>query len=616
MFSFYGWIVGLTTCALGMLIVVFSSPKNSSSHYSKHIKNPEKTYKLVITEVLKPTSFSKRYVARIKRLDSKPVSGHILLSTPKDSTLPPFIVDDALLAHGSLKEFKASLNPHQFNYKAYMDMQGLYHQLRLDPKEFIAIKKPSWTLVGKASNFRDFTIRQLKSYPFGSEELAVIEAILLGQRNDLSNTTYDSYKDAGAVHILALSGLHIGILLLVLQFVLSPLKRLPKGQKIQLLITLLLLWTFAFIAGLSASIVRAVTMFSFVAYAMYLNRPTNTLNVIALSLFCLLLVKPLYLFQVGFQMSYAAVFAIVWLYPKLERFWRPRNIVLRKIWQLLSVSCTAQLGVLPISLFYFHQFPGLFFVSNLIVVPFLGIVLGLGVLVLLLSNLAILPAFLAHFYNTIIKLMNEIVAWVATQQTFVLKDISFDGAQLLLSYFLLVASVFALSKPKFKNILWSLLAIIMLQAYSVLQLKNSKSKEQFVLLHQTANTILLYQKGKDLNVFCENNKGEEYVIPNFKVAERIRSLSYSKLQNSYNIGDKTLFIMDSLAIYPTRKVDYLLLTQSPKVNMERVLDTSVIGMVLIDGSNYTNAVAQWKKTCQEKEIPFHFTGEKGAFYFD
>ena len=255
--------------------------------------------------------------------------------------------------------------------------------------------------------------------------MGIIQALLLGQRNSISTETYDNYKDAGAVHILAVSGLHIGILLLLLQFLFRPLEILPKGRTIKLVVIVLLLWCFAFLAGLSASVVRAVTMFSFVAYALYLNRPSNTFNILALSMFfILLLFNPMLLFQVGFQMSYAAVFSIVWIYPMLQRFWTPKNSVLQKIWQLLSVSIAAQLGVLPISLFYFHQFPGLFFISNLLIVPFLGLLLGMGILVMVLALLDILPDFLVLWYNRIISLMNSVVEWVAQQEAFIFKNIS------------------------------------------------------------------------------------------------------------------------------------------------------------------------------------------------
>ena len=611
----FGGIVGLSFCALGVFIMALSNPRNNTSHYSHHPTNRDASFHLTITEVLKSTLYADRYLAKIQMMDSTLVTGKVLLRFPKDSATQALAIDDRLLVHGNLKEIKGPLNPHQFNYKRYMAQRGVYHQLFLGPKSFYRTTSSARSLLGAASRFRDFTIQQLKSQPIGKEKVAVMEAILLGQRNDLSDTTYQNYKDAGAVHILALSGLHIGILLLLLRFLLSPLSLLPYGKQLQLLITLFLLWGFALVAGLSSSIVRAVTMFSFVAYALYLKRPTHTLNVVTLSLFFLLLAKPSYLFQVGFQMSYAAVYAIVWLYPKLQALWRPSNTFIRKLWQLMAVSCTAQLGVLPISLFYFHQFPGLFFVSNVIVVPFLGVVLGLGILVLALSNFSILPVSLAHFYNGIIGVMNRTVSWIAKQDDFLFREVPFDAVSLVLSYALIFSFVFFATKGRAKIAMLVLVCTLLFQTHTFLAVRRSNSKSELILAHQTANSLMLHKQGPKLHVYQKNNLGLDYLLPNFKIAERIETVSYSQLQNSYRIGNKTLHIMDSLAVLPTKNVDYLLITQSPKVNMERVLDAATIGTVLVDGSNYRNLVAQWKVSCDKKEVPFHFTGEKGAFYF-
>ena len=140
-----------------------------------------------------------------------------------------------------------------------------------------------------AAKIRNHIIEKLKKENFGTEELGVIQALLLGQRNEITSEIDADYKNAGAYHILALSGLHIGILLGLLHFLLKPLELLPKGRTVKLVVIVVLLWGFALLAGLSASILRAVAMFSFVAYALYLNRPTSNFNILALSLFFILL---------------------------------------------------------------------------------------------------------------------------------------------------------------------------------------------------------------------------------------------------------------------------------------------------------------------------------------
>ena len=191
-----------------------------------------------------------------------------------------------------------------------------------------------------------------------------------------------------------------------------------------ILIIVLLLWCFAIIAGLSPSVTRAVTMFSTISIAMHLKRPTNIYNTLVISAFVILLFKPTFLFEVGFQMSYLAVLGIVSVQPIIYKLWKPKLWAVDKIWQIFSVTLAAQAGVVPISLFYFHQFPGLFFISNLVVIPFLGAILIGGILVIITSLLNILPQVLANIYGMIISWMNDFVSWVSLQEEFLFKEIS------------------------------------------------------------------------------------------------------------------------------------------------------------------------------------------------
>lgn len=617
-FPYFGVLTYLTTVCLGVFIVTFANPKNLNSHYSQQSITENNVWKIKVREVLKKNSYTTNYIVEAKILDNRTVSGKLLLNIKADSALTNTLsVDDEIWLVSNASLISSPLNPHQFDYKDYLKKQGIYHRLQIDANRYSKTVNPSKTLIGAASNFRDQLIKKLKQASFGVEELGVIEALLLGQRNDLSNKTYDNYKDAGAVHILAVSGLHIGIILLILQFLLKPLEILPRGKPVKLILILLLLWIFAFIAGLSPSIFRAVMMFSFIAYALHLNRPSNTFNILALSMFFILLVQPMVLFQVGFQMSYTAVFSIVWIYPKLQRFWYPENWILRKGWQLLSVSCAAQLGVLPISLLYFHQFPSLFFISNLVVIPFLGIILGLGILVVTLVYFDSLPYYLAIGYNFLIRIMNDVIAWVAKQEAFVLRDIPFDKVQLVLTYGLIIFLVASLSKPTFKKISKFLIVVLCFQfwlSYNQWQLDKT---EQLILGHQTANTFFLHQKGNRLTLLGQENDYTKRITTTHKIAERIDSVDNDTLKNRYTFDDKQLHIIDSLGIFSAAKnLDYLVLTQSPKINLERVIDSTQPKLVIMDGSNYKSYVKRWKQTCLKKEIPFHYTGEKGAFYFE
>tara|TARA_R110000868_G_scaffold125037_6_gene330437 strand:- start:9188 stop:11212 length:2025 start_codon:yes stop_codon:yes gene_type:complete len=615
---YFGITALLLMFAIGFLAITMANPKNNSNHYSKYTTTQAQKISLKIIEVLKPTRFSTRYIAKVKRVGNTITSGDLIINLALDTTKLPLKVDDELVVFEKLSPIHSPLNPHQFNYKKYVEGLGIYHQINLNTTAYILTKNPSKTFYGIAASWRTQIISNLKEENFGTEELSIIQALLLGQRNDISEETYTNYKNAGAIHILAVSGLHIGILLLLLQFLLQPLEQIPFGKTIKLTLIVVLLWTFAFLAGLSASIVRAVTMFTFLAYSQYLNRAANTFNILALSMFFILLFKPSYLFQVGFQMSYAAVFAIIWIYPMLQRFWFPKHIVIRKIWQLSSVSIAAQLGVLPISLFYFHQFPGLFFISNLLIIPCLGLILVGGIIVVTLSLFHILPSFITKIYNVIIEFMNTIIERIAAQEAFLFKDISFDSMQLVLVYILILFLVQFSNKPSFKKGLTFLLLLIALQTWSFYSYYTASKKEVALVFHQSRNSALLVQKGTTLHLLSTKAQLLEKHIINYKITERTNSIIQSTLRNSYTIGEKKLYILDSLAIYPPKntKTTYLLITQSPKINLERFLDSIKPQFVIADGSNYKSDITRWKATCAKKKLPFHYTGEKGAYYFN
>lgn len=612
--------VALTTLSIGALSYALWQPKNQKNHYSHYPTKAESVLTLKIREVLKSNSFHHRYIALVKERNSHRTSGKIVLNLPIDPNKKTLQVDDELITIGALKEIRAPLNPYQFNYRRYMERLGISHQLKVTHDSYLLSATPTPTIFGYAASLRNQLIIKLEEARFGREELSIVQALLLGQRHSISDETYDAYKDAGAVHILAVSGLHIGILLFLLQLLLSPLEKLPKGKTLKLIALIVLLWCFALLAGFSASVVRAVTMFSFVGYALYLNRPSNTFNILALSMFfILLLFNPMLLFQVGFQMSYTAVFAILWMYPILQRFWFPKNRIIRKIWQLLAVSIAAQIGVLPISLFYFHQFPGLFFVSNLVVVPFLGVLLGLGILVLVLAVSNALPDFLAEAYGHMIGMMNAVIAWVSAQEAFVFKNISFDAVQLVLVYLIIIALLLLLAKPIFPRVMTLLMTIVGFQFWLMYSTISSKQRQEVFLLHQNKNSVLLHQNGARLTVYSRRTHKTDDMTKEIVMGRRIEERKYEPLRNAYHVNDKRLLIIDSTGIArlneKNEKVEYLVLTQSPKVNLERLIDTLKPQHIIADGSNYRTTVERWKNTCAKRKLPFHYTGEKGAFYF-
>lgn len=619
----FGIIAFMTMISLGIWTVTIHNQKNYSNHYTHFISAENDSLKTItfrIKEVLKPNNHYNKYIIDVLRTEGFPVSGKSILNIPKDTPKNTLRVDAVFMTKTIFNEVNPPLNPGQFNYKNYLKKQYIYHQLYATRDELLRLQSKQPTLLGIANNIRERINQKLKTYSFKPDELAIINALLLGQRQNINDDVYSNYRDAGAIHILAISGLHIGIILIILTYIFKPLERWRYGLFVKPFLILIILWGFAIIAGLSASVTRAVTMFSIVTIGMHLKRPTNIYNTLVISMFILLLFKPLFLFDVGFQLSYMAVFAIVSIDPYLYKLWRPKYWIVKTYWHTLTITISAQLGILPISLYYFHQFPGLFFISNLLIVPVLGIILGLGILVILLAVLNILPPFLAHAFALVIDLMNDIVGWVAHQQTFLFKNISFSFLYVIVAYLFIFSLVGFLLRRNYKSLVLLYLAIIIAQ--STLIYTNLKSPKNQLLIFNKAKYSLLGYVHKN-NIIVSNDfdsiaEATNTIISDYTIDNHIKYIQKDTLRSIYILGNKKLLIVDSLGVYnaKTFKPDYVLLRDSPKINLNRLIDSIHPSYIIADGSNYRSFVERWKTTCHKTKTPFHTTSEKGAFVID
>lgn len=617
----FGLLAYIFMITLGVFTYNTHYPKNFSEHYSNiktfDLSNSDNIC-FKIQERLKPTKYHNKYVVELLKINDQYITGNVLLNIEKSQVPKQYSVDDILLIHSVFEDINSPLNPNQFNYKVYLEKQYIYHQLYTKQEHIFELPSKKQTIFGYADALRLKINNQLNAFDFKPEELAIINALILGQRQDMDSDIYTNYANAGAIHILAVSGLHVGIILMILNILLKPLEQLKRGHIFKIISILILLWSFAIVAGLSASVTRAVTMFSIVAIAMHLKRPTNIYNTLSISIFILLLVKPMFLFDVGFQMSYLAVFAIVSIQPLISKLWIPKWKLTNYFWQIFTVTIAAQLGVLPISLFYFHQFPGLFFVSNLAIIPFLGVILGFGILVILLSLLNMLPETLANIYGNLISTMNQIVSWVSSQDAFLIKNISYDLTHVIATYLLILTSVLTYRKFNFKHVSTFLASILLLQI-TCLYIKHKNSSTEFIIFHKSRHSIIGKKEHTDLKIWhnLDNNViQKEKMISNYKVGSFINSIAFDSLHNVYKTPHKTLIVIDSLGVYNVSfKANYVLLRNSPRINIKRLIDSLQPELIIADGSNYKSYAQRWKTTCIKEKLPFHYTYEKGAFIF-
>ncbi|MEQ6123083.1 ComEC/Rec2 family competence protein [Pseudotenacibaculum sp. MALMAid0570] len=601
---------------LGIVITYHSDDRNQQNYFEKFLRK-ENTSVLKIKDILKPNNFSLRYTVEVIQVNENKTLGTVLLSIRKDTIQKALNIDDCILINSDFLKIKEPLNPHQFNYQNYLAKQGIYQQVFLNNQEFLFLKNHS-SFLGSIARVRKKIQKAISNENFSQDELGVINALLLGQRQEVSKELLEEYSRAGAIHILAISGLHVGIILLILSSLCKPLEYIKHGKFLKLLFIVLLLWFFALLAGMSASVVRAVTMFTAVAIGQAIQKRNSIEYSLVFSMLILLTFKPLFLFDVGFQLSYIAVFGIITIQPKLSNLWKSKWKLVNKFWQLTTVSLAAQISVLPLSLFYFHQFPGLFLLSNLVIVPFLGIILMGGILIIILALCSILPETLVYVYGGIISLMNNFIRFVSDQETFLFSDIPFSFLMMIVAYLLIIFGFRFFEKRTAKRLLCMLSCVVLFQVILLYEKYESETQSELLVFHKNRHSVYGIRRGKGMVLYSSLDslkRRSDRIIQAYRVGESLNLIEEFESTNFLNYKNHHVLLIDSLGIYQIEGLEspIVILQSSPKINLRRLLEDLKPRQIIADGSNYKSSISRWQQTCIETKTPFWFTGQNGVY---
>lgn len=571
---------------------------------------------LLIHEKLKRSAYSERYVAYVTKINDNKTTGKVIINFPKQKHTANLQTGSYVKLNGKLLHHKTVLNPNQFDYGKYLERKQIYAQLYTNDKNVVIGKKiqeDSWFYI---SNLRNTIITNLEKKGFHKTELSVATALIMGQKQDISPDILQDYQYAGAIHILSVSGLHVGFLLLFMKIILKPIPNTRKASFLKLVITITVLLFFALLAGLSPSVVRSVTMFSFLAIGYYLKRKNSIYYTLIISMLLILLFQPSFLFDIGFQLSYLALFFILWLQPTLFKLWEPKNKLLKYAWNLLTVALAAQLGTLPLSIYYFHQFPGLFFITNLVVIPLLSIIMVLGIIVMMLAALGYTPMILLKPFEWSIFYMNKIIKTIASVEQFIIKDIPLNIALLVSLYLVIIAFTLWIQKPKFKQLTFVLIACITIQLNYFYTQWQVNDQQEWIVYNSSKNTIITQRIGSKIIAYGNDSvlKVKNDIIKTYEIANFSTLKSVEKTHNTFYFRKNKILLIDAFGVYiKDNKPDIIILTQSPKINLERLIVTLHPKIIVADASNYKTDQEQWKQTCEKQKIPFHAIAVKGFY---
>jgi len=428
-----------------------------------------------------------------------PERQNILTYLEKDSTAANLVPGQVIAFHRQPTAIEPPSNPGEFNYRAYMLRHHITHRLYLRTKDyFITTGKVGLNIRQKALVVREHLLSIFERYGFSGNEMSILSALVLGDRENIDPEIKEEFANSGAIHILAVSGLHVGIIYFVFSFLLKFLKAYRKGRLVRLFVLLAVIWIYAFITGLSPSVQRAATMFSFIAIGENINRQNNIYNTLAASAFLLLLVNPALLFEVGFQLSYAAVLSIVFFQPLIYHAIYISNWWLDKVWGLLTVSLAAQIGVSPLSIYYFHQFPVYFWLTNLFAIPLTTLIIYTAFLLITLSFIPFIGKAIAVLLHILVKALLTSVWTVNTLPGAVVPNISFTAPMLLTSFLLIIFLTLFIIKKQQIFIQLILVSIIILTGITTINKYRILNQREIVFFHVPRKTLIAAVHGKNI----------------------------------------------------------------------------------------------------------------------
>jgi competence protein ComEC len=537
----YFGLIGLPAIFLaGYGHVHLQKHTNQSDHISFHTDSIQ-YYKAVITTFSQEKAKSWRTEALLTEMYSNgkwnPAKAKILFYFSKDGFERSFAYGDVLLIRGTPAIMTPPSNPGEFDYKRYLSFRNIYHQhfFRQGDLKLIGHEPPS-LFIKYAFLSRDWSQRTLEKFVTGEREQGVASALVLGVTDGLDNDLLNAYSSTGAMHVLAVSGLHISILYMIIMWILKPLVKLKSGPWLLAIISLILLWLYAFITGLSPSVLRAVTMFSFMALARPTGQTTNIYNTLGASAFCLLLFDPYLIMSVGFQLSYLAVLGIVYLQTGLYNLWNPTNYLLDEIWKISCVSIAAQVSTFSLGLLYFHQFPNYFLLSNLLVIPGSFVVLILGILLLAIGSINVAGVVVGFLLTWSIKFINYVVFVVEGFPCSLVENIYINTYQSWLIMIAIVMIVLVFQYRKFYPFLFATVSLLLFTIEQWDHHRNAFTKTKLTVYNVTGHTAIdLMENGQtlfftDSILLADKNSVRFHIHPN-RLFAGIQTVHYAGMNS-------------------------------------------------------------------------------------
>ncbi|MDR1092134.1 MAG: competence protein ComEC family protein [Prevotella sp.] len=514
----------------------------------------------------------------------------------KDKLLP----GDEFLFQAKIQPFRNMGNPDDFDYVRYMYNQGFSGSAYVTSDSWKTTGKISSSLKYKALRCRQQIMDFYKSLGFNETEYTILSALTLGYQDELTEELKQGFRTTGTVHVLSVSGLHVGIIYMMMSFLLGFIRKGSKYYRLKPVIIIILLWSYAFITGLPPSVLRAGGMLTVFCMAEISGKKSYSMHALFIAAFFMLLISPFSLFDIGFQLSFISVLAILYLHPKVLPLLKTKNKYAKYIWQMFTLSLVAQLATFPVCLYYFGTFPTYFFVTNLLIVPLVtfitysvgGIIVAKGVSLIVSGwsdYLFYLPVKALHM---LVHAMTSIIRFFENLPFASIDNVKISLSDLTLIFTIIVGILIFMIYKKTKALSISLTAILLLFTSHI-----------YMNLNEKTDGLVVYNRRQSSEIKFHG--------------EIVKSEDIDKYK-AITFNDKKILILSANLWYNKDSdiklnINHLILTRDNSLSLYSLNQHLTIKNVIIEGSLSANARKRISKECQKLGIPCHDVVENGAY---
>jgi competence protein ComEC len=595
-----------------------------------------KAYSVIISDTPAEKNKSYRVVAKVQQIWNgnkwENAKGKVAIYFSKEG-YQEITYGQHLIIDGGPSALAGPSNPNEFDYRQFLSFQQIFHQHFVRAGEYEIVEGNSGNLIYKyAISLREYLSKELEYHLDDPKIFGVANALLLGQKDHLDFETTSAYSAAGAMHVLAVSGLHVGILYLMLTYFLKGLKKKKWGKWTLALLSLFFLWSFAMLTGLSPSVLRAATMFSFIVVSDAVGLRKNIYNTLAASAFLLLMIDPYLIMSVGFQLSYLAVIGIVSLQPLIYQVFKPQNKLTKWAWEITAVSVAAQIATFPLGLLYFHQFPSYFIFSNLFVIPLAAAVLYSGFFFFISIGLSLLLPFewmillLSKILHYSIWISFKIVSFVEKLPQSTISEVYITILETWLIFTIIFGIYIFLDRKKYIGYVITSISIIALFVSFTYRDIEDKKVNRLTVYHISGTSALAIQQGKQGKVFAEESiiddpsRYQFHIRPSHLragfVPEKIawKSSPLSQGNCILELGSKKLLILEQPSTFEPDEAyfDWVLVRRFDRKSMVLLANINT-NQIILDGTTSVYQQKWLEKEWKNDEIRIHIPYRDNAF---